>query len=121
MPGDTFAGAPDGVDETAGQHERVAAVSDHPRRGIAGNRSRRRPSPIFMSKHALILGGGFAGLEAAIQLRRRGLRVTLVSNRPFLFLYPTSIWVATGETPFDNVCLDLPDLARRHGFAFRRG
>lgn len=74
-----------------------------------------------MSKHALILGGGFAGLEAAIQLRRRGLRVTLVSNRSFLFLYPTSIWVATGEMPFANVCLDLPDLARRHGFAFREG
>jgi len=64
-----------------------------------------------MAKRALVLGGGFAGLEAAIQLRKSGLEVTLVSNRSFLFIYPTSIWVATGEVPFKEVCLDLPDLA----------
>lgn len=71
--------------------------------------------------NALVLGGGFAGLEAAIQLRKAGLDVTLVSNRPYLFIYPTSIWVATGETPFERVCLDLADLARRHGFTFVEG
>jgi sulfide:quinone oxidoreductase len=65
---------------------------------------------------ALVLGGGFAGLEAAIQLRKSGLRVTLVSNRPYLCIHPTSIWVATGQRPFESVCLDLSDVARRHGF-----
>jgi sulfide:quinone oxidoreductase len=74
-----------------------------------------------MSKKALIVGGGFAGLEAAIQLRKRGLDVTLVSNRPFLFIYPTSIWVATGERSLDQVNLDLGDVARRHGFTFLEG
>jgi sulfide:quinone oxidoreductase len=72
-------------------------------------------------KHALVLGGGFAGLEAAIQLRKHGLDVTLVSNRPYLFVYPTSIWVVTGEKPFQEVCLDLGDVARRHGFRFIEG
>jgi sulfide:quinone oxidoreductase len=74
-----------------------------------------------MARNALILGGGFAGLEAAIQLRKAGLDVTLVSNRPYLFIYPTSIWVVTGEKPFDQVCLDLGDVARRHGFRFVEG
>jgi sulfide:quinone oxidoreductase len=74
-----------------------------------------------MTKHVLVLGGGFAGLEAAIQLRASGLEVTLVSNRPYLFIHPTSIWVATGERDFGHVCLDLPDLARRHGFRFLEG
>jgi sulfide:quinone oxidoreductase len=74
-----------------------------------------------MAKHALVLGGGFAGLEAAIQLRKQGLEVTLVSARPFLLVYPTSIWVATGESPLEDVSLDLADLARRHGFTFRQG
>jgi len=74
-----------------------------------------------MAKHALVLGGGFAGLEAAIQLRRQGLDVTLVSNRPYLFVYPTSIWVVTGELPFQEVCLDLADLGQRHGFRFVEG
>ena len=69
-----------------------------------------------MASSAMILGGGFAGLEAAIQLREAGLDVTLVSSRPHLFVYPTSIWVATGERRLDQVRLDLRDVARRHGF-----
>ena len=74
-----------------------------------------------MATHALVVGGGFAGLEAAIQLRKAGLDVTLVSDRPYLWIYPTSIWVVTGERAFEDVCLDLADVARRHGFTFRQG
>ena len=70
---------------------------------------------------ALVLGGGFAGLEAAIQLRKVGLDVTLVSDRPYLWVYPTSIWVVTGERAFEQVTLDLADVARRHGFRFLQG
>lgn len=72
-------------------------------------------------KTALVVGGGFAGLEAAIQLRKRGLDVTLVSDRPFLFIYPISIWIPTGESTFDNACLDLAEVSRRHGFVFVQG
>ena len=74
-----------------------------------------------MTRKALVLGGGFGGLETAIRLRKAGLDVTLVSNRPYLFIYPTSIWVATGEVPFASVTLDLADLSRRHGFTFVEG
>ncbi|MGA8893053.1 MAG: FAD-dependent oxidoreductase [Anaeromyxobacteraceae bacterium] len=74
-----------------------------------------------MTRTALVVGGGFAGLEAAIQLRKAGLDVTLVSERPYLWIYPTSIWVVTGERPFEDSCLDLADVARRHGFTFRQG
>lgn len=74
-----------------------------------------------MPKRALVLGGGFGGLEAAIRLKKAGLDVTLVSNRPYLFIYPTSIWVVTGERAFEKVCLDLADVARRHGFRFQEG
>jgi len=76
---------------------------------------------IGMAKTALIVGGGFAGLEAAIQLKKAGLEVTLVSNRPYLFIYPTSIWVVTGERAVEQVTLDLHDAARRHGFRFVEG
>ncbi len=72
-------------------------------------------------KRALVLGGGFAGLEASIQLAGRGLDVTLVSDRPYLFVYPTSIWIPTGEATFEATCLDLAEVARRRGFAFRQG
>jgi len=74
-----------------------------------------------MRPTALVLGGGFGGLEAAIQLAKRGFDATLVSNREYLFLYPTSIWLATGEVAFEDVILDLRDVARRQGFVFRQG
>jgi sulfide:quinone oxidoreductase len=67
------------------------------------------------------LGGGFGGLESAIQLAQAGLDVTLVSSRRGLFLYPTSIWVPIGEATIDDVTIDLADLATRHGFRFRLG
>lgn len=70
---------------------------------------------------ALVVGGGFAGLETSIQLAQAGLDVTLVSNRPYLFVYPTSIWVVTGEKAFGDVCLDLADVARRNRFTFVEG
>ncbi len=71
--------------------------------------------------HALVVGGGFAGLEAAIQLRKAGLDATLVSDRPYLFVYPISIWIVTGERTEQDVRLDLADVARRHGFRFVQG
>ena len=74
-----------------------------------------------MSTTALVLGGGFGGLESAIQLAQAGLDVTLVSGRRGLFLYPTSIWVPIGEATIDDVTVDLADLAARHGFRFRAG
>jgi sulfide:quinone oxidoreductase len=50
-----------------------------------------------MMKNVLVLGGGFAGLEVAIFLRKYGFDVTLISERDYLYIYPTSIWVPTGE------------------------
>ncbi len=67
-------------------------------------------------KKVLILGGGFAGLEAAIFLCKYGFDVTLISEREYLYIYPTSIWVPTGEASFDDVKLSLRELQSIHGF-----
>lgn len=64
----------------------------------------------------LILGGGFGGLETAICLRREGMHVTLVSERDYFFIYPTSIWIPTGESAFSDVCIPLEELKTAHGF-----
>jgi len=66
--------------------------------------------------HVLVLGGGLAGVEAAIFLREYGLDVTIVSNRDYLYVYPTSIWIPTGDTTFDSVSIPLEKLAKVHGF-----
>jgi sulfide:quinone oxidoreductase len=69
-----------------------------------------------MADNVLILGGGFAGLEAAIQSSKAGFEVTLVCERDFAYIYPISIWIPTREIEFNDACLPLADVARRHGF-----
>lgn len=67
-------------------------------------------------KNVVVLGGGIAGVEAAIMLREKGFNVTLVSNRSFLYVYPVSIWIPTRQLDFDDVTIPLEDLAKAHGF-----
>ncbi|MFT5659841.1 MAG: sulfide:quinone oxidoreductase [Sulfurimonas sp.] len=68
-------------------------------------------------KNILILGGGFAGIEAAIYLKKQKFNVTLVSDRDYFYIYPTSIWVPTRESEFEDVCIDLKELQAAHGFS----
>jgi len=69
-----------------------------------------------MNKRVLILGGGFAGVEAAIFLEKNGIKTTLISNRDYFYIYPTSIWIPTGEIGFDEISIPLKDLSQTHGF-----
>ena len=69
-----------------------------------------------MKKKIVILGGGFAGVEAAIRMRKYGYSVTLVSDREYLFIYPTSIWVPVNKRTFEDVRLPLEQLRKKHGF-----
>ncbi len=64
----------------------------------------------------LILGGGFAGLETAIYLRKEDFDVTLVSDRDYFYIYPTSIWIPTGGTTREKISIPLEDLQKAHGF-----
>jgi sulfide:quinone oxidoreductase len=67
-------------------------------------------------KNVLVIGGGFAGVETAIYLRKASYDVTLVSDRDYLYVYPTSIWIPTRENTFNDICIDLNDLKDVHGF-----
>ncbi len=67
-------------------------------------------------RKVLILGGGFAGVEAAIMLRKYNFDVTLVSNRDYFFIYPISIWIPTGEKKFEDVAVSLKKLQKIHRF-----
>ncbi len=67
-------------------------------------------------ERVLVLGGGFAGVETAIFLRKEGIDVTLISDRDFVFIYPITIWIPTGALPFDEAKMPLADLARAHRF-----
>ncbi|MCX6075323.1 MAG: FAD-dependent oxidoreductase [Campylobacterales bacterium] len=67
-------------------------------------------------KKILILGGGFAGIDAAIHFTKLNYAVTLVSDREYFYIYPTSIWIPTRENEFSDVCLNLNELQEAHGF-----
>ncbi len=71
-----------------------------------------------MGKKVLILGGGFAGVEAAIFLRKEKFEVTLISNREYLYVYPTSIWIPVKKIKFEDSCVSMADLEKSHGFTW---
>ncbi len=64
----------------------------------------------------LVLGGGFAGVEAAIKLKKYGYEVTLISDRDYMFIYPISIWIPVNGISFEDTKLSLYDLQKKHEF-----
>jgi sulfide:quinone oxidoreductase len=68
-------------------------------------------------KRVLILGGGFAGIQTAIELQKSGqFQVTLVSDRDFLYLYPISIWVPVHIKEIDEVKVPLTRIQKKYPF-----
>jgi len=68
-------------------------------------------------KNVLILGGGFAGVQAAIELQKKGtFEVTLVSDRDYLYLYPISIWIPVHKKEFEDVKVPLAKIKKKYPF-----
>ena len=66
-------------------------------------------------KKVLILGGGFAGVQTAIELQKSGqFEVTLVSDRDYLFVYPISIWIPVRTNTFEDVKVPLAKIQRKY-------
>ncbi len=57
--------------------------------------------------HVVIIGGGFAGLEAARCLRRAPVRITLIDRRNFHLFQPLLYQVATGQLSPANIAAPL--------------
>lgn len=68
-------------------------------------------------KHVLILGGGFAGVQTAIELQKsRKFKVTLVSDRDYLYIYPISIWIPVRNAEFTDVQVPLEKIRKKYPF-----
>ena len=68
-------------------------------------------------KKVLILGGGFAGIQTAIELQKQGkFDITLVSDRDYLYIYPISIWIPVHIKNFDDVKVPLADIQKKYKF-----
>ena len=68
-------------------------------------------------KKVLILGGGFAGVQTAIELQKsKQFEVTLVSDRDYLFVYPISIWIPVRKNTFEDAKVSLSNIQRKYPF-----
>jgi sulfide:quinone oxidoreductase len=68
-------------------------------------------------KKVLILGGGFAGIQTAIELQKKGIfEITLISERNYLYLYPISIWIPVHKKEFDDVKVPLASIQKKYPF-----
>ena len=68
-------------------------------------------------KKVLGLGGGFAGLQTAIELQKKGgFDITLFSDRDYLYLYPISIWVPVHMKEFNDVKVPLSKIQKKYPF-----
>jgi sulfide:quinone oxidoreductase len=68
-------------------------------------------------KKVLILGGGFAGIQTAIELQKKKIfDITLVSERDYLYLYPVSIWIPVHLKEFEDVKIPLSGIQKKYPF-----
>lgn len=78
--------------------------------------------PLTTRKRLLVLGGGFAGVAAAIDGGKLDdFDVTLVSDRDFMHLFPISIWTPLHKIALQRTRLPLAKIAATHGFSVTLG
>jgi len=63
--------------------------------------------------HVVIIGGGFGGLQAAINLKRAPVKVTLLDRRNFHLFQPLLYQVATGSLSPANIASPLREVLKR--------
>ena len=82
-----------------------------------------RETGAAMAPHAVIVGGGVAGLTAAYELRRRlGRRaaITVVSSSDRFLLWLGVPWIPFGHR-LGRITFSIPRALERQGIAFRQG
>ncbi len=64
--------------------------------------------------HTVIVGGGFAGVKAALELSKKQLgKITLISDQPYFLHHATLYATATGRSTRESV-VPLEDIFARH-------
>jgi sulfide:quinone oxidoreductase len=76
-----------------------------------------------MKKTILILGGNFAGMTSAFELKRRlgeGARVVVVSRQKEFVYIPSLIWVPFGRRQVEEISFSAEQTFRRGGVEFHQ-
>src|ERR671935_2575212 len=76
---------------------------------------RTQPVPALRPRHrVVVVGGGFAGLQAVRKLARAPVDVTLIDRRNFQLFQPLAYQVATGALSPAEIATPLRRIFRRH-------
>ncbi|MEP3932830.1 NAD(P)/FAD-dependent oxidoreductase, partial [Rhodopirellula bahusiensis] len=70
-------------------------------------------SETMQRPHVVVIGGGFAGLQATRELRKVDVSVTLLDRRNFHLFQPLLYQVATGELSPANIATPLRGILRK--------
>src|SRR5437764_13880898 len=65
------------------------------------------------SRHVVVIGGGFGGLQAVKVLARAGMRVTLIDRHNYHLFQPLTYQVATGGLAPGDIAVPLRHILRR--------
>jgi NADH:ubiquinone reductase (H+-translocating) len=70
-------------------------------------------TPSAHRHRVIVIGGGFAGLQAVRKLRRAPVEITLIDRRNFHLFQPLVYQVATGSLSAEEVAAPLRSVFRR--------
>ena len=69
-------------------------------------------------KTAIVIGGNFAGMTAALELKRKGkdnYRVLVVDKSPLFLFIPSLIWVPFGRREIKDISFRKDEILRKKG------
>lgn len=72
-------------------------------------------------KTAIVIGGNFAGMTAALELKRKGkdnYRVLVVDKSPLFLFIPSLIWVPFGRREIKDISFRKDEILRKKGVEF---
>jgi len=72
-------------------------------------------------ERVIVIGGGIGGVETAVAHSAKDFDVELISDKDYLWIYPISIWIPTGEIKPEECKLSLKTVAEKNSFKFTQG